>query len=55
MDAVEANYIGKQIFTSTNQSNLPMQILLQRRGYLSAGVVLHLDPDDPELIFVKKL
>lgn len=55
MDAVEANYIGEQIFTSTNQSNLPLQILLQRRVYLSAGVVLHLDPGDPELIFVKKL
>jgi ribosomal protein S18 acetylase RimI-like enzyme len=51
----EARYSGRQLFTSTNQSNLPMQKLLQKRGYLPAGVVLYLDPGDPELIFVTML
>ena len=55
MTAAEARYSGRQMFTSTNQSNLPMQTLLQRRGYLLAGVAFYLDPGDPELIFVKKL
>jgi GNAT superfamily N-acetyltransferase len=55
MTAAEAKYPGRQLFTSTNQSNLPMQTLLQRRGYLPAGVILHLDPGDAELIFMKQL
>jgi len=54
MTVAEATYSGRQMFTSTNQSNLPMQSLLQGRGYLPAGVVLYLDPGDPELIFMKK-
>src|SRR4029453_18197677 len=49
--AAEAKYAGRLMFTSTNQSNLPMQTLL----HLPAGIVLYLDPGDPELIFVKKL
>ena len=55
MTAAEAKYFGRQLFTSSNQSNLPMQTLLQGRGYLPAGVILHLDPGDPELVFVKRL
>jgi GNAT superfamily N-acetyltransferase len=55
LTAAEAKYSGRQMFTSTNQSNRPMQTLLQRRGYLPAGIVLYLDPGDPELIFAKKL
>jgi len=51
MSAAERKYSGRQLFTSTNQSNLRMQ----RRGYLPAGVVLHLEPGDPELVFVKQL
>ena len=54
LEAVEAKHAPDDVFTSTNQSNEPMQKLLQKRGYLAAGVVLHLDPGDPELIFVKK-
>jgi ribosomal protein S18 acetylase RimI-like enzyme len=55
MTAAEASADGDQIFTSTNQSNLPMQALLARLGYLAAGIVTHLDEGDPELIFVKYL
>src|SRR5215467_5359737 len=39
MASAEQKYFGKDIFTSTNQSNVPMQRLLQGRDYLSAGVV----------------
>jgi GNAT superfamily N-acetyltransferase len=54
MSAAEVMCAGKDLFTSTNVSNHAMQMMLQKRGYVSAGVVLHLDPGDPELIFVKK-
>ena len=53
MAAAEAACDGAQLFTSTNASNQPMRALLAKRGYLSAGTVDHLDPGDPELIFVK--
>jgi GNAT superfamily N-acetyltransferase len=46
---------GEQLFTSTNESNAPMRALLAKLGYLQAGQVDHLDPGDPELIFVKYL
>ena len=45
----------RKLFTSTNLSNLPMQSLLARLGYSLAGVIHHLDEDDPELVNVKYL
>lgn len=44
-----------KIFTSTNASNGPMQQLLRQLGYQDSGRVENLDPNDPELIFVKFL
>jgi ribosomal protein S18 acetylase RimI-like enzyme len=44
-----------KLFTSTNLSNLPMQALLCRRGYLLSGVIHNLDEDDPEIIYFKRL
>jgi ribosomal protein S18 acetylase RimI-like enzyme len=44
-----------KIFTSTNQSNLPMQALLAKMEYLFSGEIFGLDADDPELIFRKEL
>ncbi len=44
-----------QLFTSTNESNLPMQMLLGRLGYEPSGVIHNLDPGDPELVYVKTL
>lgn len=55
MDAVEQARAGRKLFTSTNQSNAPMQRLLVGRGYVASGVILHLDPGDPELVFMKDL
>lgn len=45
----------EKLFTSTNLSNLPMQSLLARLGYLLSGVIHHLDEGDPELVYVKYL
>lgn len=53
--AAETNATTPQLFTSTNQSNRPMQALLKRRGYQQAGVIDHLDPGDREIVFVKYL
>ncbi len=53
--AAETSATTRQLFTSTNQSNRPMQALLETRGYQKAGVIDHLDPDDPEVVFVRYL
>ncbi len=41
-----------KLFTSTNLSNQPMQRLLARLGWQSAGIVYGLDDGDPELFFL---
>ena len=40
-----------KLFTSTNQSNTPMQALLALLGYVRSGVIDNLDPGDPELVY----
>ena len=42
-----------KLFTSTNESNLPMQSLLAKLGYERSGVIYNLDPGDPELVYVR--
>lgn len=42
-----------KLFTSTNQSNVPMQALLAKLGYRPSGVIENLDDDGPELVFMK--
>ncbi len=44
-----------RIFTSTNESDLPMQALLEKLGYTRSGVVRDLDPKDTELLYSKQL
>lgn len=44
-----------KLFTSTNQSNVPMQRLLVRAGFESSGVIANLDDGDPELVYVRRL
>jgi len=41
-----------KLFTSTNLSNQPMQRLLARLGWRSAGIVYGLDEGDPELFYL---
>jgi GNAT superfamily N-acetyltransferase len=45
----------KKIFTSTNESNLPMQTLLVKLGYSPSGIINNLDENDPEIIYFKRL
>jgi GNAT superfamily N-acetyltransferase len=51
--AVEAFVGAYVLFTSTNESNAAMRALLGSRGYVPSGRIENLDPDDPELVFVK--
>lgn len=44
-----------KLFTSTNESNKPMQGLMQSMSYKPSGTVYNLDEGDPELIYVKRL
>lgn len=46
---------SQRIFTSTNQSNVPMRSMLQKLGYRHSGTVDDLDPGDPELFYSRQL
>jgi len=43
----------EKLFTSTNQSNNPMQALLKTLGFQPSGIIENLDPGDQELIYFK--
>lgn len=43
-----------KVYTSTNQSNLPMQKALGKAGFTYAGKIEGLDKGDPELFYYKK-
>ncbi len=49
------NTSGAKLFTSTNQSNTPMQALLAKLGFEESGIIHNLDPGDPELVYFKRL
>jgi ribosomal protein S18 acetylase RimI-like enzyme len=55
MRAAELDCQTEKIFTSTNQSNIPMQQLCARIGYIKSGYIENLDEGDPELIYMKQL
>ncbi len=55
MRHLEESCRTSKLFTSTNLSNLPMQVLLRRAGYKLSGIVDDLDEGDPELFYVKYL
>lgn len=55
MRAAELDCQTEKIFTSTNQSNLPMQRLCDRLGFVKSGYIENLDEGDPELIYIKRL
>lgn len=52
---VEALCKTEKLFTSTNQSNLPMQRLLGKLGYVPSGFIDNLDEGDPEIVYFKKI
>lgn len=45
----------EKLFTSTNLSNQSMQRLCKKLGYTYSGTLTHLDPDDPEVFYCKKI
>jgi ribosomal protein S18 acetylase RimI-like enzyme len=51
LGALAARCATRKLFTSTNQSNEPMQKLLASLGYVRSGVIENLDPSDPELVY----
>ena len=55
MGALERECRHQKLFTSTNRSNLPMQALLEKIGYIRSGTIENLDEDDPELVYYKRL
>ncbi|NJL54918.1 MAG: GNAT family N-acetyltransferase [Spirulinaceae cyanobacterium RM2_2_10] len=44
-----------KLFTSTNQSNFPMQQLLATLEFDRSGIIENLDEGDPELVYFKRL
>jgi GNAT superfamily N-acetyltransferase len=55
LETIERARRADRLFTSTNESNAAMRALLGKRGYRASGAIQNLDPDDPELVFVKFL
>lgn len=51
--AFEETTQAPKVFTSTNESNAPMRALLDGLGWVGCGRIDHLDPGDPELIYVR--
>ncbi|MEX6001876.1 GNAT family N-acetyltransferase [Providencia vermicola] len=47
--------LTQKIFTSTNQSNTPMQRLLDKAQFKPSGFIDNLDEGDPELIYFCQL
>lgn len=45
----------EKLFSSTNQSNIPMQILLQSNGFEATGIIHNLDENDPEIVYFKQV
>lgn len=45
----------EKLFTSTNQSNAPMQALCERLGFVKSGWIDNLDDGDPEIVYFKAL
>lgn len=55
VEFAEARCKTPKLFTSTNLSNKPMQLLLLKLGYKLSGYIDNLDPGDPELVYFKRL
>ena len=54
MQHMESLCQTQKLFTSTNLSNLPMQSLLAKLGYVLSGVIHNLDEGDPEIVYFKR-
>jgi ribosomal protein S18 acetylase RimI-like enzyme len=55
MRHVESVCPGEKLFTSTNESNTPMQRLCDKLGYMRSGRIENLDDGDPEIVYFKRV
>ena len=55
MRSAEIDAPTEKLFVSTNQSNLPMQQLCERLGFVRSGTVENLDEGDPEVFYFKRV
>ena len=53
--AMENASPGNKLFSSTNKSNKAMQSVFEGSGFVKSGFITHLDRNDPELIYYKKV
>jgi ribosomal protein S18 acetylase RimI-like enzyme len=53
MRHIESICPTEKLFTSTNESNEPMQRLCHTLGFVRSGYIDNLDAGDPEIIFFK--
>ena len=53
--SVRSEATSPTVFTSTNESNVPMRALLKHDGWTLSGRLTGLDEDDPELVFYRSL
>lgn len=51
---IEQEVRSEKLFTSTNESNIPMQKVCEALGYVRSGIIENLDDGDPELIYFKQ-
>ncbi len=51
---LESQTRTSDLFTSTNESNVHMQHVLEKLGYERSGVIHNLDPGDPEIVYIKR-
>lgn len=52
MRTAAATATTTDVFTSTNESNLPMQALLNSEGWVFSGKIVGLDDRDAELVYL---
>ncbi|MGB2854440.1 MAG: GNAT family N-acetyltransferase, partial [Dehalococcoidia bacterium] len=45
----------EKLFTSTNESNEPMQRLCETLGFVRSGYIENLDAGNPEIVFFKRV
>jgi len=53
LEFAERDALTDRVFTSTNRSNVPMHTLLAHYGWTRCGEVDHIDPGDPEIVYVE--
>jgi GNAT superfamily N-acetyltransferase len=53
LDSAVEHGRSPRVFTSTNESNRPMQTLLAAGGWIVSGILTGLDEGDPEIVFYK--